>query len=224
MSWSTREPWLLKAAGEVEKIFFPLGYRIPKVRIGVGWPTRKRDKVGGQCFNKDASADETYEIFISPMLTDPVQILAVLIHELCHTVAGTEAQHKKPFIEVMRAVGMVKPWTGSEVGDDLVGPLNNIAESLGDYPHAALTIEKKLGKKGSRLLKVLCPECGYTVRVTRKWLDAAGPPWCPLHKIAFEEEIVDPEYDDREHDRAREEDQAQENEDLNGDQSRLPGD
>lgn len=35
-------------------------------------------------------------------------------------------------------------------------------------------------KQGTRLKKASCPECGYTVRVTQKWLDV-GPPHCPKH-------------------------------------------
>lgn len=31
----------------------------------------------------------------------------------------------------------------------------------------------------TRLIKVYCPECGYTMRVTRKWLEAAVPR-CPV--------------------------------------------
>lgn len=36
-------------------------------------------------------------------------------------------------------------------------------------------------KQTTRLLKVSCSECGYTARVTRKWLDKAGAPLCPDH-------------------------------------------
>lgn len=32
----------------------------------------------------------------------------------------------------------------------------------------------------ARLLKACCAECGYTVRVTAKWLEV-GPPHCPVH-------------------------------------------
>lgn len=35
-------------------------------------------------------------------------------------------------------------------------------------------------KQTARLLKVECGQCGYVVRVTRKWLDV-GPPGCPEH-------------------------------------------
>jgi hypothetical protein len=30
-------------------------------------------------------------------------------------------------------------------------------------------------------LKAECGDCGYTVRVTRKWVDDAGAPHCPKH-------------------------------------------
>ena len=35
-------------------------------------------------------------------------------------------------------------------------------------------------KQTTRLKKAICGECGYTVRVTSKWLEV-GPPHCPLH-------------------------------------------
>ncbi len=31
------------------------------------------------------------------------------------------------------------------------------------------------------MLKADCAACGYTVRVTRKWLDRVGAPCCPKH-------------------------------------------
>lgn len=35
-------------------------------------------------------------------------------------------------------------------------------------------------KQSTRLLKACCADCGYTVRVTSKWLEI-GPPHCPVH-------------------------------------------
>ena len=40
---------------------------------------------------------------------------------------------------------------------------------------------------GSRLLKVQCGECGYLMRITRKWLDLAVPD-CPLGHGTMREE------------------------------------
>ena len=188
---SNRETWLLAAATQVEQLIFkPAGHDLPKFRCGVGWPTMNRGKVVGQCFPKDSSEDKTYEIFISPKIADPLVVLAIITHELCHAVAGTKAAHKKPFIDVMKAVGMVKKWTECNAGDELAEKLGSISVKLGPYPHATLSIGLKKGKVGSRLIKVQCPECEYIARVTRKWLDEAGGPICPIHKVAFREAEV----------------------------------
>lgn len=183
-----REAWYSAAAEKLgQAVFKPVGYELPRFRIGCGFPVGSRKAIG-QCFGEQVSKDKTYEIFVSPVLNDPVVILEVLIHELSHAVAGTKAGHKKPFIEVMRAVGMVKPWKQSHAGADLIAVLDTIQEKLGPYPHAELVPTKREGKKQTtRLLKVQCPECEYVVRVTRKWLDEVGAPLCPVHKVAFRE-------------------------------------
>jgi hypothetical protein len=55
-----------------------------------------------------------------------------------------------------------------------------ILEAGGPYPHAELS-KTATKKQGTRLLKLQCPICPYTVRITRKWLDSVGPPACPEH-------------------------------------------
>ncbi len=190
----TREAWYVAATLELQKIVFgPAGYSLPdKIRIGCGWPIGNRGKVAGQCFGKDASEDKTYEIFITPRYKDPVRVLAVIVHELCHSIAGIKASHKKPFCDVMRAAGMEKKFTQCNAGDELLCALAAISDRLGPYPHAALNLKtEKKEKVGSRLLKVECSECGYVARVTRKWLDELGPPICPAHKKPFVEAAVE---------------------------------
>ena len=52
----------------------------------------------------------------------------------------------------------------------------------GDYPHGALnSLPDGTKKQSTRLVKVLCPGCGYTLRTTRKWLDERGAPICPCN-------------------------------------------
>lgn len=172
-----------------QQVFKPAGYELPKYRIGCGGAVIKSKKNAAECFNRVNSEDSTYEIFISPRYADPRNILLFIVHELCHTIAGTEAKHKKPFIEVMRAVGMVQPWKNSVAGGDLCSILLPMVDELGLFPHAPLNIVRQPGQKGSRLIKVQCPDCGYVVRVTRKWLDEAGAPICPVHEVAFKEEV-----------------------------------
>lgn len=188
MKHVTRESWYKAAVVKLAEIFHEHGYSFPKIRVGCGWPIGNRKKRIGECFGQHMSADQTYEIFVSPGIDDPLHVLAILTHELGHAIAGVEVQHKKPFREVVKTVGMVKPFTEPQVNDELKAKLTQINTKLGPYPHALLKLPVKSGQKGSRLLKVQCPKCEYVARVTRKWLDEAGAPLCPIHKIAFREE------------------------------------
>jgi hypothetical protein len=38
----------------------------------------------------------------------------------------------------------------------------------------------------TRLLKAICGDCAYTVRVTRRWLDELGAPLCPCNREPLE--------------------------------------
>jgi hypothetical protein len=50
----------------------------------------------------------------------------------------------------------------------------------GDGEPAEGPISSRPKAQTGRLLKACCAECGYTVRVTAKWLEV-GPPHCPSH-------------------------------------------
>jgi hypothetical protein len=41
-------------------------------------------------------------------------------------------------------------------------------------------------------LKAECGDCGYTVRVTRKWVDDVGVPHCPAHGSMHVDGIEEP--------------------------------
>lgn len=49
-------------------------------------------------------------------------------------------------------------------------------------------LERRRGRKrqSTRLNKVSCPDCGYTARVTRKWIAAKGAPICPCSHVPME--------------------------------------
>jgi hypothetical protein len=68
----------------------------------------------------------------------------------------------------------------------LLERLKAFVAQTGPYPHAQLTAADRPTKKdGTRLIKVSCQECGYTVRVTRKWLEV-GFPLCPCGEVMAE--------------------------------------
>lgn len=49
----------------------------------------------------------------------------------------------------------------------------------GREPHGALSPTTRDKVQGTRMLKALCPVDGYTMRLTRKWIDELGWPVCP---------------------------------------------
>jgi len=179
----TREQWLTKAIALLSRqVFKPAGMEVPpNVRVSCGWPSRRalcKVRATGECWASEASADGTFEIFVSPVRSDPVEALGTLTHELIHTVVGIKAKHGPAFKQGMLAVGLDEQPVEVEVhkGSVLWEKLAAIADSLGPYPHAKLDREVKT--QSTRLLKVECPDCGYVVRVTRKWLDVGLPTCC----------------------------------------------
>jgi len=178
----TREEWLEGATARLRPIFDEQGYSIPdRVRVACGWPSRAgvaaRNRRIGECWAAEASAERVCNIFISPCLDNPVEVLAVLVHELVHAVVGLGAKHGPIFRKCAVAVGLTGKMTATTPTPELVECLN--ALGLPAYPHGKLTPGLKRTKQTTRLIRVVCPACGYTARIANKWLDESGCPTCP---------------------------------------------
>jgi hypothetical protein len=139
------------------------------------------------------SDGSTYQIFITPLLHEPVQgdgsgVLPTLAHELIHAVAY-KAGHKGEFKRVALAIGLEGKMTATLAGSELCEKLAEIAKQLGPYPHAALSATTRRKVQSTRMIKVMakhCTECEYVARTTRVWLTEFGPPKCP-HGSQMEE-------------------------------------
>ena len=185
----TRESWLLSAIDRMARSLFP-AFKPPKWRVTCGWPkgVRGGKHAIGQCWPPTASEDSTAEMFISPELDQPIEILHVLAHEMCHGIVGTDCGHKGAFVNLCKKIGLVAPWTATTPGPELLKTLAIYAVQLGPYPHARLNDVRQ--RQTTRLLKATCPnpECAirlnaagnkpYTVRITQQWAEA-GMPSCP---------------------------------------------
>lgn len=188
---ANRERWLLRAVDALRPAFAAAGAILPpEVRASCGWPsvgaTRRQRKRIGECWFPEAAGDKHWHLFVSPAVADPIEILAVLVHELVHVHAGRQAGHGAPFARLAKRLGLRSPWTATVAGPEHTARLNGLAAGLGGYPHGALRAGTHRRKEGTRLLKVACPRCGYTVRVTRKWLELAGAPICPTDEVELE--------------------------------------
>lgn len=204
--FATREEWLVAAVEALRPRFELVGATIPAVRVSVGWPggRGKKNSVIGQCWAASASTDSVAQVFISPVLDATVGtpakdgasgtegVLDVLVHELVHAVDDNKSGHKGEFTKLAKALGLTGKMTATVAGPELAEHLNGLANTLGAYPHAAITAGADgadgPSKQGTRMLKVECAEgSGYVVRMTRKWLDEYGTPTCPCHSERMEE-------------------------------------
>jgi len=177
-----RQQWLERAVEALRNKFIGAGYAIPdKVRVSIGWPKRAASCGAiGECWATEASSDRHAELFISPQLTDAARIVDVLAHELDHARVGTKAGHGKAFKQCALAIGLVGPMRATTAGPEFSAWAEALFKRIGPYPAGYLT---DTPKQGTRMLKCECSTCSYTVRITRKWLDLAGPPICPTDKI-----------------------------------------
>jgi len=181
----TREEWLMAMAQALRPAFEAAGYPLPAaLRISCGWPSHRalaspgnKSRTIGQCWPAQASADGHHEVFISPCISEAAQVAAVLVHELAHAAAGCQHGHKGPFRKCARKVGLTGKMTATTATPELAERLNTLAAKIGPYPHANLD-RSQAKRQNTRMLKLTCAECGYTVRTTAKWIEQ-GMPTCP---------------------------------------------
>ena len=178
----TREEWLLSCIQELKPFFQRVGHAIPdKVRASCSWPSKgalSKKKRLGEAWSAELSGDQHFETFISPVLQEPDDVMATLVHELVHCVVGVRNKHNKAFRACAKRVGLVGKATATTAGPELTDRLHTIFDKIGPYPHAELHYFNAPPKQSTRMLVVKCPQCDYQVRTTRKWLEIGIPTCC----------------------------------------------
>lgn len=181
----TREEWLNAVAQRMAPWFEEQGHPLPSYRVTCGFPSQsalgQKNRRIGECWDAGASEDKHAEIFVSPVLDKALDVAQVLCHELIHAAVGVAHGHKGPFPKVARALGLEGKMTATTAGPLFVEKVGAILAEVGEYPHARLNALGKGKKQTTRMIKCVCPECGYVARTTKKWLDEAGAPHCPTH-------------------------------------------
>lgn len=183
--YETREEWLNAAVDLLRPIFKARAkVTLPKnVRISCGWTSKgSRGKRIGECWGRKSSADGVFEMFISPILDDKMDVLQVTTHECIHAGVGLDKNHGPIFKGAAHAMGLEGKMTATVAGkvfkEDIA---KHLFAKLGAYPHGALKdggISSSGPKQSTRMLKASCGSCGYTIRATAKWLNIAVPQ-CP---------------------------------------------
>jgi len=183
---SNREQWLTRCAQEIVGHYFTTnGIALENFKVTCGWPSSggraMKRRTLGQCFHAEASSADIYEIFISPTLADNVDVAAVLAHELCHVADKCENGHRAPFTKLARMCELEGKPTATVAGEAFKQWIETRTATLGDYPHAEITVNPKHKKQTTRMHKVTCAndECGMVFRTSAKWIDANPDLSCP---------------------------------------------
>lgn len=182
MTVSTREEWLTVAANEIYKHLFGIEESedmISKWRFSSGFPigSRGSSTILGQCLAPSQSSSGCTEIYISPTISDSEKVLEVLHHEMVHAHVGVEHKHDRQFKTWMRLSGLRGTPKATRPAFRSTEQYKKIIAEYGEYPHSSVKLPER-GSVGSPMKKACCPKCGYTIRVTEKWL-AIGLPYCP---------------------------------------------
>ncbi|GAA3136801.1 hypothetical protein GCM10010466_29520 [Planomonospora alba] len=148
---ATREAWLLKAADYFRPKLEAAGLPLPaRVHVSVGFspagPGGENSKTLGVCISRIASADHVNHIFISPEISDPVTVLATLVHELIHAADDCQSGHRGEFARVAKALGLAGKMTATVPGPELSEELAKLAADLGEYAHGQLHIVRRSRK------------------------------------------------------------------------------
>lgn len=193
-----RQMWIEAGAEALRALFAEKGYTVPKnVRVSIGWPkgSHGKGRAIGQCWGADSSSDKHFEIFVSPELGEKaasVQILGVIAHEMAHATVGIAAGHKRPFAKCALAIGLQGKMTATTESADFIVWAKDVIKKLGDYPAGRLSMAGRK-KQSTRLLKCECEDCGYNVRVTRKWVESSGAPICPTDQVSMKCDAIEGE-------------------------------
>lgn len=179
--FKTREEWLAYVTEESRPVFKAAGFPVPKqVRFSIGFTSAgARGNRIGECWQSVASADKHAEIFIKPTESKPDVVGGILWHELVHAATPGHG-HKGDFRKACNALGFEGKMPHALPSEATMRKvLRPILKRAGKLPHASLdTMTTTRKKQPTRLLKAQCPECGYVVRVTSKWLQEVGLPYC----------------------------------------------
>ena len=169
-----RESWLTEAAQFILDDIIAPHCTLPATdfRISIGFPSGKPSRVLAQCWKHEASADGVSEIFVSPTVSDSLEILAALTHELVHYADNCVSGHQHHFARVARAVGLDGKLTATTASTELSKRLDYYVSILGTIPHAKLDPALSGKKKqGTRMIKVACSDCDFSFRTTARHID-----------------------------------------------------
>lgn len=175
-----REAWLNRAATIMRKAWVKRGVEVPvDVQLSCGFPGggSPRRRIG-ECWPRSRSERKVNQVFVSPILGNPVEALDVLGHELLHSVDDCKSKHGYAFSKSSRLVGYSGGKQSGVESVDARKLVARIIKKLGAYPHGAVILAPKKQKASNGLHKYECPDDGDVLYTTEKKVDEFDVPCC----------------------------------------------
>lgn len=101
------EVWLNEAVELMRPKFAEAGYEIPPVHLSVGFSSagyrvNSKRYTKGMCYIRNMDKDGINQIFIAPILDEPIDVLATLAHELVHAIDDCKHSHGPVFQQISK--------------------------------------------------------------------------------------------------------------------------
>lgn len=141
------EAWFDEAVRLLRPAFAEAGHPVPPVRVSVGFGDAgfrpgRRTNADSVCYPRWMSGDGVNQVFVSPVRTEPADVLRLLLHELVHAVDDCRHGHGAPFRRIAEAVGLdARGPAGLPRHRALQQRCDRIATALGPFPRAPLRLD-----------------------------------------------------------------------------------
>lgn len=101
------EVWLNEAVELMRPRFAAAGYEIPPVHLSVGFTVygyrvKTKRLILGTCSSRKMDKDGINQIFITPVLDEPMTVLVTLAHELVHAIDDCQHGHGPVFQKISK--------------------------------------------------------------------------------------------------------------------------
>lgn len=186
--YTTREEYLHAAIKAIRPEFERQGSPLPKViRAGMCPPHSAKQSAIGFAWHAGNSKNER-EIWISATISDELQILGVLVHELCHIALPVGTGHGPKF----KALGTKMLLTGVPTcmgsgSPEFAAFWKPLRAALGAFPAGSFPRGTTMAKPqpSAKHKNVNCPVCGFHAKVLVDQMDL-GRLRCPVHGEVLE--------------------------------------
>jgi hypothetical protein len=142
------EEWLDHAVSSLRDYFYCFGYTVPSVLVNcgyglIGYSPKRRFNVDGLCLPKRYSKDDMCDIYVAPHVTEPIEIILVLAHELIHSIDDCFSGHGATFMEIAGHLGLNDcPSVSESRYLSTLERFAEIVEPLGKYPRSGINYKE----------------------------------------------------------------------------------